>query len=95
MKKRKRHTAAFKFKVALEALSERESLSQLASRHGIAPTQISQWKKQLKEEGPEVFARRGKGPQRSDHDQEREALYRKIGELQMQLDWLQKKGFTV
>ena len=56
-KKRRRFSAQFKAKVALEALTERETIAGLASRHGVHPNQISKWKQQLKESAPELFAR--------------------------------------
>lgn len=93
MQKRRVHSSAFKFKVALEALRELETMSQLASRFEVSPAQISQWKKELKDSGPEVFGKKSRKSSRSDQAQ-LDNLYRKIGELEMQLDWLKKKGLT-
>lgn len=93
MKKRRRHSAAFKFKVALEALREQQTLSQLASRYELSPVQISQWKKQLLESGEVVFTR-GHKQKQSDEQQLIDDLHRKVGELQMQLDWLKKRGLS-
>ncbi|NRA51726.1 MAG: transposase [Phaeodactylibacter sp.] len=91
MKKRRRHSAEFKFKVAVEALREHQTLSQLASRYELSPVQISQWKKQLLESGQEVFTRGRKQEQHADQ-QLIDDLHRKVGELQMRLDWLKKRG---
>jgi transposase len=60
-KKRKQHSAEYKFKVALEAAKENKTLSQLASEQEVHPNQISQWKRQLMEEGASLFKRNGKG----------------------------------
>ena len=49
--KRRVHSAAFKGKVALEALKELKPINALASQYEIQPNQISTWKKQLKERG--------------------------------------------
>jgi len=52
---RKQHSKAFKAKVALEALKGAQPLSELAARYKVHPTQITQWKKQLRENAPQVF----------------------------------------
>ena len=54
-KTRQRRSAQFKFQVALEALKEQKTLSQLASEYEVHPTQIAQWKKQLLEGGSSLF----------------------------------------
>ena len=54
--KRKRHTAQFKFQIAMEAIKNDQTVNQLASKHGLHPSQISQWKRQLLDEGPMVFS---------------------------------------
>ena len=89
-KKRRRYSAEFKFKVALEAAKELKPLSQLASEYELHPNQISTWKKQLLSEGAEVFKN---GQQRQGQDQAaREAeLFEQIGRLKMELEWLKKK----
>lgn len=59
VKKRWRHTAAFKFRVALEALEGSKTISQSSSEHEIHANQIGAWKRQLLEDGPRVFASNG------------------------------------
>ena len=56
VKKRRRHTAAYKFRVALEALEGSKTISQLSSEHEIHANLIRAWKRQLLEDGPNVFA---------------------------------------
>jgi transposase-like protein len=92
-KKRKVHTAAFKAKEALAAEKEQETVSQLASAHGVHPTQIHQWKKQLLEGAEEVFGT-GSSRSRKQGEEERGAaeLYEQIGRLKMELEWLKKKA---
>lgn len=92
-RKRKQFSAAFKAKVALAAIREVETISQLASKHGVHPTQIHQWKKQLLE-GVEGLFSGGPGAKRSGVDEEGSIseLYEQIGRLKMQLEWLKKKA---
>jgi putative transposase len=89
-KKRKQHSAEYKFKVALEAAKENKTLSQLASEQEVHPNQISQWKRQLMEEGANLFKRNGKGQPGAVEEGQTE-LYEQIGRLKMELEWLKKK----
>jgi transposase-like protein len=86
---RKKHPPQFKFKVALEAAKEIKTLNELASQYSVHTVQISQWKKQLIEEGPEVFSKHSK-PSKN-NQQKVECLYEQIGKLTMELDWFKKK----
>jgi transposase-like protein len=90
-KQRQRRSAQFKFQVAIEALKEQKTLSQLASEYEVHPTQIAQWKKQLVEGGSSLF---GQQRARAQHEQSaREAeLFEQIGRLKMELEWLKKKS---
>ena len=90
VKKRRRHTAAYKFRVALEALEGGKTISQLSSEHEIHPNLIRDWKRQLLEDGPRVFATNGERKQKEQEAQEAE-LYEQIGRLKMELEWLRKK----
>jgi transposase-like protein len=89
---RKVHTAGFKAKVAVAALKEMETVSQLASRYEVHPTQIHQWKRQLLDGAEEVF-RNGSVSKRAGNgdDGTTAELYEQIGRLKMQLEWLKKK----
>jgi transposase-like protein len=63
----------------------------IAAKYQVHPVQVSQWKKEMLERLPEVFAR--KAPPSVAEAQEREArLYQKIGQLEVELDWLKKKS---
>ena len=89
-KKRKQHSGEYKFKVALEAVKENKTLSQLASEQEVHPNQISQWKRQLMEEGASLFKRNGKS-QSGVAEEVQTELYEQIGRLKMELEWLKKK----
>ena len=58
--KRRRFTAEFKARVALEALQERDSVQAIATRHELHPNQVSAWKRQLVDAVPEVFTKGGR-----------------------------------
>jgi transposase-like protein len=88
---RKSYPAEFKATVALEAVAGERSLSELASKHEVHATQISQWKKALLAGLPDIFSDRRR---RKDDDSESEKarLYEEIGRLKVELDWLKKKA---
>jgi transposase-like protein len=88
-KKRQRRSAEFKFRVALEALKEQKTLSQLASEYEVHPTQITQWKKQLLDGGTSLFGRQRAREQQEQTAREAE-LFEQIGRLKMELEWLKK-----
>lgn len=88
---RRSHDATFKAKVALEALKEQKTLAQLSSEYQVHASQIRQWRKQLLDELPQMFSDR-----RQKVDQEKDdliaELYRQIGQLKVEADWLKKKS---
>lgn len=86
-RERRKFTAAFKAKVALDALKENQTLNELASKYGIHQNQISTWKKEFLEKSEMVFSK--DNPIKVDEAKEKE-LYSKIGELQVQVDFLKK-----
>jgi transposase-like protein len=90
MPKGKRHSAQFKFKVGLEAAKGTKTLAELASQYGLHPSQISEWKQQLLQDGPDVFSTQTARQQREQEALQTE-LYEQIGRLKMELEWLKKK----
>lgn len=89
-KKRQRRSADFKFRVALEAVKEQKTLSQLASEYEVHPGQITQWKKQLLDGGSGIFGQQHVRELQEQTAREAE-LFEQIGRLQMELAWLKKK----
>lgn len=88
-KKRKQYSAEFKFKVALEAAKGLKTINQLASEYELHPNQVSQWKRQLFEEGTTLFSN-GSAPQQREAAKVEAELYEQIGRLKMEVEWLKK-----
>lgn len=87
---RKQFSKEFKAKVAFESLKGLKTTAELGSEFAVHPTQITKWKNELKEGLVDIFSR-GKGPDEKDKEQLIEELYKQIGRLQMENDWLKKK----
>ena len=88
MTKRKQHKPEFKARVALEAMKGEQTVGELASRFGVHPTMIHQWKKALVEGAAEVFQRGGTTAEPADAGRIKE-LHAKIGELTVERDFLE------
>jgi transposase-like protein len=88
--KRRRYSAEFKFKVALEAAKGTKTIGEIASDTGVHPNQIGQWKRQLLEDGVDLFRPTNARQQREQEKLEAD-LYEQIGRLKMELEWLKKK----
>jgi transposase len=82
----KRHNSVFKLKVALEAMKEQKTLGQLSQEYGVAPTQISTWKKHLEENARVVFEAKSE----KNHKEEVDKLHRLIGQITAERDFLER-----
>lgn len=82
-------TAAFKQKVAIEALKGEKTINEIAKGYGVHPVQVSQWKKELVGGAELLFGKRKR--KGLDTEIEKAALERKVGQLTIEIDWLKKK----
>jgi transposase-like protein len=90
-KRRRRFSAGFKFKVALEAAKGTKTLNELSSEYGVHANQISAWKRELLEGGATLFSSK-KARQQREQEMLQTELYEQIGRLKMELEWLKKKA---
>jgi len=88
---RKHYDNQFKARVVLEALKNQRTISEIASEYGVHANQITKWKRQVLDELPGIFSNKH---ERTQHDSEaiQGELYRQIGQLKVELDWLKKKA---
>jgi transposase-like protein len=87
-KKRQNYSAEFKAKVAIDALKEQKTLSELAQFYQVHPNQITTWKKEFLENASQIFE---KGNRRPKDYFEVSKLFEAIGQLKIENDWLKKK----
>lgn len=90
-KTRRKHSADFKVKVVLEMLKGSGTLSEISSKYGVHATQLTKWRRAFLEKAPEIFSDKPQQKER-DRDQVESELYKKIGQLQVELDFLKKKS---
>jgi transposase len=88
---RRNFSATFKAKVAIEALKERQSLSELASAFDIHPNQLTAWKKQFLDNADVAFGQEGKHDELQKTREQLDELYKQIGQMKVETDWLKKK----
>jgi transposase len=89
--KRKTYTAAFKAKVALEAIRGVKTVNEIGQAYGVHPVQVGQWKREVLEQAETLFAKK-RGPKTDAGAADTDRLYSEIGRLKMELDWLKKKS---
>jgi len=85
--KRRKFTAAFKASIAIEALRERETMAELSKRYEVHSNMISRWKQEFLERSSEIFET---PPPEENFEAEKQKLYAKIGQLEIECDWLKK-----
>lgn len=91
-KVRRNFNASFKKRVALEALKEQQTLSELCSKFELHASQITDWKKQLIAGSEQIFNGFKADACRTHDDALRDELYKQIGQLTVENEWLKKKS---
>lgn len=86
---RKSYSPDFKARMALEALKELKTLNELAREYEVNPTQLRQWKRQLQEDAPHLFAQ-GPSPDQQADEALKAQLYQQIGQLKVELTGAKK-----
>jgi putative transposase len=89
-RQRRKFSSALKARVAIEAIKGHRSISELAGDHQVHPSQITQWKKQLLASAEQLFSDR-RATEQKDQEELLAKLYQQIGQMKVELDWLQKK----
>ena len=90
-RKRRQYSPHFKAKVALAALKGDQTTSELAARFEIHPTQVSQWKRELLDNASDIFEGKGGGKAAQKAQEEVDTLYREIGKLTVECDFLSRR----
>src|ERR1700687_5044948 len=90
-KTRKSHPPSLKAKVAVEAIKAHKTAAQIAQMFGVHPTQVGGWKKQALAGLPDIFGN-GREQMRQQSDGEKDELYKQIGQLKVELDFLKKRA---
>jgi transposase-like protein len=92
-KMRKSYSAEFKAKVALEAVKEESTINEIASKYELHPNQVITWKKTFNENLSQLFIdkRTRKGRKEKEKENNSDMLFKKIGELQVENEFLRKK----
>ncbi len=91
-KNRRKHTLAFKTKVALAAIKGDAPVPELAAGYGVHPNQIYAWKKVLLDGAEAAFVAGGDGPAGQQVEREKAELYQQIGQLTVELDFLRRRS---
>jgi len=94
MTTRKSYDSRIKVQVALEAIKNQRTIAQIASEYGVHPNMVTQWKQRLLNELPDIFNNKHQ-KNKQDNETLKAELYRQIGQLKVELDWLKKKSGVI
>ena len=87
---RKKYSKEQEARIALDAIKGQKTIAELASEYGVHANQISMWKQQLLDAAPAAFSSE-KDKDAEKKEVERDHLYQKVGQLQIEVDWLKKR----
>jgi transposase len=92
MGKQRKWSASQKFEIAVLAIKNETTINDICKKYEVAPSQVYEWKKQLLEQGPELFGRNDKPKKAAtvNNEREKDKLYAKIGQLTVERDFLKK-----
>ena len=91
--KRKQYKPQFKARIALEAVRGHKTVPELSSQHNLHPSMINNWKRQLVDGASELFeAGRKQAQEKQDHQAQIDELYRQIGQLKVERDFLANRS---
>ncbi len=91
MAKNKKWSSVAKFEIALQAIKNETTLNEICKKHDVSPSQVHAWKKQLLEQGSQLFDKLNKSVKvAAEHEDAQRVLYEKIGELTVERDFLKK-----
>lgn len=88
MSKRKQYSAALKTRMVLEVLKEEKTVAEVAAQYEVHPTMLHAWRREFLEKAPEVFEKRGKKTKEKDDGELTDVLYKQIGQLKVEVDFL-------
>ncbi|MFI4955320.1 MAG: transposase [Gammaproteobacteria bacterium] len=94
MAQKKKWSAAAKFEIALLAIKGDTTINEICTRYQVAPCQVHAWKKQVLEEGSQLFAKgdKARATEAAELEGKQRQLYEKIGQLTVERDFLKKAG---
>ena len=90
-KQRRKHSPEFKARVVLEAIKGVKTVSEIAQKYDIHPVMVSNWKKEMLGHLPNVFDKNKRPKTYKDTEKEKEQLQRQVGQLTMEVEFLEKK----
>ncbi len=91
MSKNKKWSSAAKFEIALQAIKNETTLNEICKKYAVSPSQVHAWKKQLVEQGSELFNKKDKTAKiMAAHEETKRVLYETVGQLTVERDFLKK-----